>query len=93
MLLFLTILAAVAAIFCLVAMIRDIIDGDLGGTILFFGLFLLNVFCLINDIDTLRNPDKVETTVVKNVVGYQVDSTMTINGADTTKTYTLTYWK
>lgn len=93
MLLFLTILAGVAAIFCLVAMIRDIIDGDLGGTILFFGLFLLNVFCLINDIDTLRNPDKVETTVVKNVVGYQVDSTMTINGADTTKTYTLTYWK
>lgn len=93
MMLFLTILAGVAAIFCLVAMIRDIIDGDLGGTILFFGLFLLNVFCLINDIDTLRNPDKVETTVVKNVVGYQVDSTMTINGADTTKTYTLTYWK
>lgn len=93
MLLFLTILAGVTAIFCLVAMIRNIIDGDLGGTILFFGLFLLNVFCLINDIDTLRNPDKVETTVVKNVVGYQVDSTMTINGADTTKTYTLTYWK
>lgn len=93
MLLFLTILAGVAAIFCLVAMIRDTIDGDLGGTILFFGLFLLNVFCLINDIDTLRNPDKVETTVVKDVVGYKVDSTMTINGADTTKTYTLTYWK
>jgi len=93
MMLFLTILAGAAALLCFITMILDIVKGDLGGSILFLGLCLLNVFCFINDLDELRNPDKVDTTVVKNVVGYQVDSTMTINGADTTKTYTLTYWK
>lgn len=95
MLTFLIILAIVAIILCLISMVHGIINGDFGNAIFFFFLILLNVFVLITNLDkynAMKNGE-VETTVVENVKGFSADTITVINGADTTRTYTITYWK
>ena len=86
----------IAIIFCLMALIIDIINDKPGWIIVMILLLILNVTLLIRNIEDYnnsKNPDNVVTTVVYDVKGYQVDSTITINGTDTTKTYILTYWE
>jgi hypothetical protein len=87
------ILACVAAVICILACLNDIAQEKIGGSLFFALLAVLNVYILVVDIKKYKNPDEYETHIVHNVEGYSVDSTMTINGTDTTKTYTLTYWK
>ena len=53
----------------------------------------LNIFLLNYHIDKYNEPQEIQTTIVKDIKEFSVDSTITISGADTTKTYTLTYWK
>ena len=53
-------------------------------------LIILNAVLLKTNIDTLNKP---ETFIVDEIKEYYVDSTLVINGADTTKTYTITYLK
>jgi len=95
MLTFGIILAIVAIIVCGGAMISDLINHYWGGAFFMSLLVLLNVFILVSDIERLnaKNSGEFETKVVKDVIGYSVDSVTVINGTDTTKTYTLTYWK
>lgn len=95
MLTFGIILAIVAIIVCGAAMIFNLINHEWGGAFFMFLLVLLNVFILVFDIERLnaKNNGEVETKVVKDVIGYSIDSITVINGTDTTKTYTLTYWK
>ena len=52
-----------------------------------FLLLLMSIFILA------VNAGVYNTKTVTKVVGYDVDGTIVINGTDTTKTYTLTYWK
>ena len=87
------ILACVAIVLCILACLNNIVQEKIGGSLFFALLVILNVYILYIDIKKYNNPDAVETHIVHNVEGYSVDSTMTINGTDTTKTYTLTYWK
>ena len=56
-------------------------------------LVFLNVFILKLNLDSHNKSQEIQTTIVKDIQGFYVDSTLTISGADTTKTYTLTYWK
>lgn len=95
MLTFGIILAIVAIIVCGAAMISNLINHDWGGAFFMFLLVLLNVFILVFDIERLnaKNNREFETKVIKDVIGYSIDSITVINGTDTTKTYTLTYWK
>lgn len=88
------ILAALAVITCFISAIVNAYVGNYGVSFLMAILVGLNTYILITNINRLNNPqDEVETHVVKNVKEYYVDSTLVINGADTTKTYTITYIK
>ena len=89
------IIAIIAIICCGISTILGIVFKKPGQAILFAILTALNVVILIDDIhkyNALQNGE-LETTVVKNVVGFSADTITVINGADTTRTYTLTYWK
>lgn len=89
---FLIILACVAVTLCAIATVVSIINKDYARALLMFGLCLLNLWILSYNIDDYKHKDEPKVHVVPNVIKYQVDSTTMINGADTTKTYVLTYW-
>lgn len=94
MLIFVIILAALAIVTCFISSIVNAHVGNYGVSFLMALLVGLNTYILLLNINRLNNPqDEVETHVVKNVKEYYVDSTTVINGADTTKTYTITYLK
>ena len=56
-------------------------------------LIFLNAFILKVNLDMHNESQEIQTTIVKDIKEFSVDSTLTISGVDTTKTYTLTYWK
>ena len=87
------ILAIVAIICCSIAFIIDIIHYDGSNAIYMLLLILLNLFLLKLNIDKYNESQEIQTTIVKDIKEFSVDSTLTISGVDTTKTYTLTYWK
>jgi len=89
------ILAIAGMIFCITTVIIHLYNGEWGGAFCMSMLFLLNCFLLGANIDKQENikSGKLKTEIVKDVVKYQVDSTIIINGSDTTKTYTLRYLK
>ena len=87
------ILAIVAIICCSIAFIISVIYSDVSGAIGMLLLVFLNVFILKLNLDRHNKSQEIQTTSVKDIQGFSVDSTLTISGADTTKTYTLTYWK
>ena len=85
--------AIVAIICCSIAFIINVANSDVLGTIIMLLLIFLNAFLLKLNIDKYNESQEIKTTIVKDIQGFSVDSTLTISGADTTKTYTLTYWK
>ena len=87
------ILAIAGIICCLIAFIISVANSDIIGAIIMLLLVFINIFILKYNLDEYNKPKEVQTTVVKDIQGFSVDSTLTISGADTTKTYTLTYWK
>ena len=94
MLIFIIILAVLAVVTCFISAIMNARIGNYGVSLLMAILVGINTYILILNINRLNNPqDEVETHVVRNVKEYYVDSTTVINGADTTKTYTITYLK
>ena len=84
------ILNIIAIVCCLIALIIDVIRGDVGWSIIMVLLIIFNAVLLKTNIDTLNKP---ETIIVDEIKEYYVDSTLVINGTDTTKTYTITYLK
>ena len=84
--------AIVAIICCSIAFIINVAHSDVLGTIIMLLLIFLNAFILKVNLDMHNESQEIQTTV-KDIQGFSVDSTLTISGADTTKTYTLTYWK
>ena len=89
------IIAIIAIVFCFAAMIANLANREGGGAFLMLVLILLNGFILKNNIEryNAKKNGEYETVVVNNVIGYSTDTITVINGADTTRTYTLTYWK
>ena len=87
------ILAIVAIICCSIVFIIDVTHSDAPSAIGMILLVFINIFILKYNLDEYNKPQEVQTTVVKDIQGFSVDSTLTISGADTTKTYTITYWK
>lgn len=87
------ILAIAGIICCSIAFIIDVIHSDAPSAIVMLLLVCIDVFLLKYNLDEYNEPKEVQTTIVKDIQGFSVDSTLTISGADTTKTYTLTYWK
>ena len=85
--------AIVAIICCLIVFIIDVIHYDAPSAIGMILLVFINIFILKYNLDEYNKPQEVQTTVVKDIQGFSVDTTLTISGTDTTKTYTLTYWK
>ena len=85
--------AIVAIICCSIAFIINVANSDVLGTIIMLLLIFLNAFLLKLNIDKYNESQEIQTTIVKDIQGFSVDSTLTISGADTTKTYILTYWK
>ena len=87
------ILAIVAIICCSIGFIICVIESDKKGAIGMFLLVCVNVFMMIVNLHIHNEPQEIQTTIVKDIQEFSVDSTITISGADTTKTYILTYWK
>ena len=87
------ILSIVAIICCSIVFIIDAIHSDAPSAIGMILLVFLNIFILKYNLDEYNKPQEIQQTVVKDIQKFSVDSTLTISGADTTKTYTLTYWK
>ena len=87
------ILAIVAIICCSIAFIINVANSDVLGTIIMLLLIFLNAFILKLNLDIHNKSQEIQTTIVKDIKEFSIDSTLTISGADTTKTYTLTYWK
>ena len=85
--------AIVAIICCSIAFIINVANSDVLGTIIMLLLACFNVFMLKCYLDIYNEPQEIQTTIVKDIQGFSVDSTLTSSGVDTTKTYTLTYWK
>jgi hypothetical protein len=87
------IVAVVALICCFIAFIIDVIHSDGESAMCMLLLVFLNAYILKHNLDRYNEPQEIRTTIVKDIQGFSVDSTLTISGADTTKTYTITYWK
>ena len=85
--------AIVAIICCSIVFIIDVIHSDAPSAIGMILLVFINIFILKYNLDEYNKPQEIQQTVVKDIQKFSVDSTLTISGADTTKTYTLTYWK
>jgi len=87
------ILALIAVICCTAASIMDFVNEQYGLGILFAFLAILNGIFLVEDIKKLNAPKELHREQIENVVKYDIDSTTVINGIDTTKTYTIYYYK
>ena len=85
--------AIVAIICCSIAFIINVANSDVLGTIIMLLLIFLNAFILKLNLDIHNKSQEIQTTIVKDIKEFSIDSTLTISGVDTTKTYTLTYWK
>ena len=88
------IILAIVAIICFtIVFIDSVANSNISGAIITLLLIFLNVCLLKLNIDKYIESQETRTTIVKDIKEFSVDSTITISGADTTKTYTLTYWK
>ena len=88
------IILAIIAIICFtIVFIDSVTNSNISRAISTLLLIFLNAFLLKCNIDKYNEPQEIQTTVVKDIQGFSVDSTLTISGVDTTKTYILTYWK
>lgn len=89
------IFAVLTIVLCCVAAIAQFVMENFGHGLALLVLGILNLYPLkdaINDSHTKEKNEPV-STVVSDVVEYRIDSTITINNADTTKAYIITYWK
>lgn len=86
------ILAIIAVVCCAIAAAYSFSAEKYASGIIMIGLMILNVCTFVHNLNKYRakRSGELKTEIVKNVVKYDVDSTIVINGADTTKTYTLT---
>ena len=88
------IIFAIVAIICFtIVFIDSVANSNISGAISTLLLIFLNVYLLKLNIDKYIESQETRTTIIKDIKEFSVDSTLTISGADTTKTYTLTYWK
>ena len=88
------IILAIVAIICFtIVFIDNVANSNISGAISTLLLIFLNVYLLKLNIDKYIESQETQTTIIKDIKEFSVDSTITISGADTTKTYTLTYWK
>ena len=88
------IILAIIAIICFtIVFIDNVANSNISGAISTLLLIFLNVCLLKLNIDKYIESQETRTTIIKDIKEFSVDSTLTISGADTTKTYTLTYWK
>ena len=88
------IILSIVAIICFtIVFIDSVANSNISGAISTLLLIFLNVCLLKLNIDKYIESQETQTTIIKDIKGFSVDSTITISGADTTKTYILTYWK
>ena len=88
------IILSIVAIICFtIVFINSVANSNISGAISTLLLIFLNVCLLKLNIDKYIESQETQTTIIKDIKEFSVDSTLTISGADTTKTYTLTYWK
>lgn len=88
------IIFAIIAIICFtIVFIDSVANSNISGAISTLLLIFINVLLLKFNIDKYIESKEIQTTIIKDIKEFSVDSTLTISGADTTKTYTLTYWK
>lgn len=87
------IIAAVATVLCGITCLIHAIDKNFMLAFLFGLLSLLNLIIFIDDIQKYNEPKELHRSQIEDVVKYDVDTITTISGRDTTRTYTIYYYK
>ena len=87
------IIAVVATVLCGITCLINAIEKNFMLAFLFGLLSLLNLIILIDDIQKYNEPKELHRSQIEDVVKYDVDTITTISGRDTTKTYTIYYYK
>lgn len=72
---------------------KDMVAAFFGILFVIIGLILFIGFINSESIQKEKDNDNVISAVVYDVSGYQVDTNIVITDTDTTKTYTITYWR
>lgn len=83
------IISLIALVMCLLATVTEYKIGSSGGTIGFGTLSIVNAIVLTANIISYATRNDVKT--IDNVKNYYVDSTVVVNGTDTTKTYKIMF--
>jgi len=88
------VLSIICSVVSFAFLMGNLIKGEMGWALIWLLVLGINIYSVVLNLSDNENGEKAtETYVIQDVKGYQVDSTTVINGADTTKTYVLTYWK
>lgn len=88
------VLSIICAVVSFAFLMGNLIKGEMGWALIWLLVLGINIYSVVLNLSDNENGEKAtKTYVIQDVKGYQVDSTTVINGADTTKTYVLTYWK
>ena len=83
-----------AGILCTIGVFFNIKVGQPGWAFILALFAIMDFGFFAKGLYEYNHPEEQKQTyVIKDVTEYYVDSTTTINGADTTKTYTITYLK
>lgn len=83
-------------ILSIIFIIIDLIKEEYGWVFVWICVLDVNIYAGIlqrNEKENGAGEGVTETYVIKDVKGFKADTITIINGVDTTKTYTLTYWK
>lgn len=86
------ILMIIAIVAVVISLILSLINDRTDWSIVYLGLLVLDIVFLGKLICDYRQYNSQEYCVEK-VVKYEIKPVVIINGTDTTKTYTITYWK
>ena len=83
----------VLVIICIIFAFRCFSDDMPGWGVIFIFLAIVNCLLCAKNIQDLGEENQPQKFEVSDVKEYSIDSTIVINGTDTTKTYVITYWK
>lgn len=91
-------LTIICIILSAIMLIINLLKGEFAWALFWTVLLSLNIYVGRLDVKEKKESakygdDVTETRVIKDVKGFSADTITIINGADTTKTYVLTYWK
>ena len=88
-------LTIILIIISVIFLIINVFAERYGLALLWTVILALNITTGITETrkEQQKNQERIHSETIYDIDGYKIDSTITINGLDTTKTYTISYWR